>query len=71
MKVLSVAKIYISSEHIKILYSVLKLLSIRENRISRKDLIKESGVDKRALSRLIQNRYLLENLKDSQNGKAN
>lgn len=65
------AKIYISSEHIKILYSVLKLLSIRENRISRKDLIVESGVDKTRLSRLIQNRYLLENLKDSQNGKAN
>lgn len=57
------AKVLISSEQIKILYSVYKLLSIRNNRISREDILRDSGVDRGNLSRLIQNRYLLKSLK--------
>lgn len=63
MKVLLMAKVLISSEQIKILYSVYKLLSVRNNRISREDILRDSGINKRVLSRLIQNRYLLKSLK--------
>lgn len=54
------SKIYISLSHIKILYSVYKLLSKKNNHISRADIINDSGVDKRTLSANIQNKYLLE-----------
>lgn len=57
------AKVLISSEQIKILYSVYKLLSVRNSRISREDILRDSGVDRGNLSRLIQNRYLLKSLK--------
>lgn len=60
MKVTSM-KVYITLTQAKFLLSAYNLLSSKYKRISRKDIIKDSGIDESRVSRIIQDRYLLEN----------
>ena len=60
MKVISM-KIYITLAQAKFLLSAFELLAKKSRQISRKEIIKNSDLDKREVSRIIQNRYLLEN----------
>ena len=53
-------EIYLSLSHLKILCSLLTILAKKDNHRIRQELIRVSGVDKSILSRLIQNRYTLE-----------
>ena len=54
-------KIYVTLSQAKILLSVYNLLASKYRKISRKDIIKDSGIDESRVSRIIQDRYLLEN----------
>ena len=54
-------KIYVTLSQAKILLSVYNLLASKYKKISRKDIIKDSGIDESRVSRIIQDRYLLEN----------
>ncbi len=54
-------KIYITLAQAKFLLSAFELLAKKSRQISRKEIIKNSDLDKREVSRIIQNRYLLEN----------
>lgn len=54
-------KVYITLAQAKFLLSVFELLAKKSRQISRKEIIKNSDLDKREVSRIIQNRYLLEN----------
>jgi hypothetical protein len=54
-------KVYITLAQAKFLLSAFELLSKKQRQISRKEIIKQGDLDKREVSRIIQNRYLLEN----------
>lgn len=54
-------KIYVTLAQAKFLLSVFNLLSDKYRQISRKDIINDSGIDESRASRIIQDRYLLEN----------
>ena len=54
-------KIYITLAQAKFLLSVFNFLADKYTQISRKDIIKDSGIDESRASRIIQGRYLLEN----------
>ena len=60
MKVI-LMKIYITLTQARFLLSAYNLLSSKYKRISRKDIVKDSGIDESRVSRIIQDRYLLEN----------
>ena len=60
MKVTSM-KVYITLTQAKFLLSAYNLLASKCKRISRKDIINDSGIDETRVSRIIQDRYLLEN----------
>ena len=60
MKVTSM-KVYITLTQAKFLLSAYNLLASKYKRISRKDIINDSGIDETRVSRIIQDRYLLEN----------
>lgn len=53
-------KIYITLTQAKFLLSAYNLLARKYKKISRKDIIKDSGIDESTVSRIIQERYLLE-----------
>ena len=59
MKVTSM-KVYITLIQAKFLLSAFELLSKKSRQISRKQIIENGDLDKREVSRIIQNRYLLE-----------
>ena len=54
-------KIYITLTQARFLLTAFELLAKKSRQISRKEIIKNSDLDKREVSRIIQNRYLLEN----------
>ena len=54
-------KVYITLTQAKFLLSAFELLAKKSRQISRKEIIKNGDLDKREVSRIIQNRYLLEN----------
>ena len=54
-------KIYVTLAQAKFLLSVFNLLADKYRQISRKDIINASGIDESRVSRIIQDRYLLEN----------
>ena len=54
-------KIYITLAQAKFLLGVFNLLADKYRQISRKDIINASGIDESRASRIIQDRYLLEN----------
>lgn len=54
-------RVYITLAQAKFLLSAFELLSKKQRQISRKEIIKQGDLDKREVSRIIQNRYLLEN----------
>ena len=54
-------KVYITLAQAKFLLTAFELLSKKSRQISRKEIIKNGDLDKREVSRIIQNRYLLEN----------
>lgn len=54
-------KIYITLAQAKFLLTAFELLAKKSRQISRKEIIKSGDLDKREVSRIIQNRYLLEN----------
>ena len=60
MKVISM-KIYVTLAQAKFLLSAFELLAKKSRQISRKEIIENSDLDKREVSRIIQSRYLLEN----------
>ena len=60
MKVTSM-KVYITLTQAKFLLSAFELLSKKSRQFSRKQIIENSDLDKREVSRIIQSRYLLEN----------
>ena len=53
-------EICISLSHLKILYGLLTILAESDNRHLKQELIRVSGVGKSRFSKLIQNRYILE-----------
>lgn len=53
-------KVYITLAQAKFLLSAFELLAKKHRQITRKEIIKNSDLDKREVSRIIQNRYLLE-----------
>lgn len=53
-------KVYITLAQAKFLLTAFELLAKKTRQISRKEIIKNSDLDKREVSRIIQNRYLLE-----------
>ena len=54
-------RVYITLAQAKFLLTAFELLAKKSRQISRKEIIKNSDLDKREVSRIIQNRYLLEN----------
>ena len=54
-------KIYVTLAQAKFLLSAFELLAKKSRQISRKQIIENSNLDKREVSRIIQSRYLLEN----------
>ena len=60
MKAISM-KVYITLAQAKFLLTAFELLAKKSRQISRKEIIKNGDLDKREVSRIIQNRYLLEN----------
>ena len=54
-------KVYITLAQAKFLLAAFELLAKKSRQISRKEIIKSGDLDKREVSRIIQNRYLLEN----------
>lgn len=54
-------KIYVTLAQAKFLLTAFELLAKKSRQISRKEIIKNGDLDKREVSRIIQNRYLLEN----------
>ena len=54
-------KVYITLAQAKFLLTAFELLAKKSRQISRKEIIKSGDLDKREVSRIIQNRYLLEN----------
>ena len=54
-------KIYVTLAQAKFLLTAFELLAKKSRQISRKEIIKSGDLDKREVSRIIQNRYLLEN----------
>lgn len=60
MKVI-LMKVYITLTQAKFLLSAFELLAKKSRQISRKQIIENSDLDKREVSRIIQSRYLLEN----------
>ena len=54
-------KIYVTLAQAKFLLTAFELLAKKPRQISRKEIIKSGDLDKREVSRIIQNRYLLEN----------
>ena len=54
-------KIYVTLSQAKFLLTAFELLAKKSRQISRKEIIKNGDLDKREVSRIIQNRYLLEN----------
>ena len=54
-------KVYITLAQAKFLLTAVELLAKKSRQISRKEIIKNGDLDKREVSRIIQNRYLLEN----------
>jgi hypothetical protein len=54
-------KIYVTLSQAKFLLTAFELLAKKSCQISRKEIIKNGDLDKREVSRIIQNRYLLEN----------
>ena len=69
MKVTSM-KVYITLTQAKFLLSVYNLLASKYKRISRKDIINDSGIDETRVSRIIQDRYLLDNQINEVNQKS-
>lgn len=69
MKVTSM-KVYITLTQAKFLLSAYNLLASKYKRISRKDIINDSGIDETRVSRIIQDRYLLENQINEVNQKS-
>jgi len=53
-------KVYITLAQAKFLLTAFELFAKKSRQISRKEIIKNSDLDKREVSRIIQNRYLLE-----------
>ena len=67
MKVTSM-KVYITLTQAKFLLSAFELLSKKSRQISRKQIIENGDLDKREVSRIIQDRYLLgEKINQSSN----
>lgn len=54
-------RVYITLAQAKFLLSAFELLAKKHRQITRKEIIKNGDLDKREVSRIIQNRYLLEN----------
>ena len=54
-------KIHVTLAQAKFLLTAFELLAKKSRQISRKEIIKSGDLDKREVSRIIQNRYLLEN----------
>ena len=54
-------RIYVTLAQAKFLLTAFELLAKKSRQISRKEIIKNGDLDKREVSRIIQNRYLLEN----------
>ena len=54
-------KVYITLAQAKFLLSAFELLAKKHRQITRKEIINNGDLDKREVSRIIQNRYLLEN----------
>lgn len=69
MKVTSM-KVYITLTQAKFLLSAYNLLASKYKRISRKDIINDSGIDETRVSRIIQDRYLLQNQINELNQKS-
>ena len=63
-------KVYITLTQAKFLLSAYNLLASKYKRISRKDIINDSGIDETRVSRIIQDRYLLENQINEVNQKS-
>jgi len=63
-------KVYITLTQARFLLSAYNLLSSRYKKISRKDIVKDSGIDETRVSRIIQDRYLLENKINEINQKS-
>lgn len=53
-------KIYVSIAHVKILKALFDLLSPKQSRVTREQIIKKSGVSKSQFSKLTQSSYLLD-----------
>lgn len=54
-------RVYITLAQAKFLLSAFELLAKKHRQITRKEIINNGDLDKREVSRIIQNRYLLEN----------
>ena len=63
-------KVYITLTQAKFLLSAYNLLASKYKRISRKDIINDSGIDETRVSRIIQDRYLLQNQINELNQKS-
>lgn len=64
-------KVYITLAQAKFLLTAFELLAKKSRQISRKEIIKSGDLDKREVSRIIQNRYLLENKINEINQNSN
>ena len=53
-------KIYVSIAYVKILKALFDLLSPKQSRVTREQIIKKSGVSKSQFSKLTQSSYLLD-----------
>lgn len=63
-------KIYVTLAQAKFLLSAFELLSKKSRQISRKQIIENGDLDKREVSRIIQNRYLLEDQVNQNSNKG-
>jgi hypothetical protein len=53
-------KIYVSLAHVKILKALFDLLSPKQSRVTREQIIEKSGISKSQFSKLTQSSYLLD-----------
>ena len=53
-------KIYVSLTHIKILKALFDLLTPKQSRVTREQIIQKSGISKSQFSKLAQSSYLLD-----------
>lgn len=60
-------KFYVTFAELKILYSALKLLSKKGAKITRQDILKETGLSKSSLSSKVKNSNLIKKRIDNAN----